>query len=76
MEVGFDSIADWEFNELLAVEADPLVEMALDVVHRLNREQQLALLDRLGIDYSQHLQADEPEPVIEQPKPVTFADLF
>ncbi|MFV1943468.1 hypothetical protein VPH49_21890 [Pseudomonas luteola] len=80
MEVSFDSISEWEFDQLLTVEADPLMDMALDVVNELTREQQLALLDRLGIDYTRFLEVEEggeePEPVYVEPEPVTFADLF
>lgn len=67
------------FGEVEATQAvgffDLDVEAALDILHTLTYEQQLQLLDRLGIDYSAYAAA---EAVIEAETKVisSFADLF
>lgn len=79
MEVAFDSIPQWEMDALLTTEADPILDSALQVVDEMTFEQQLALLDKLGIDYSHLLAAndeqDEPEPETADEE-FAFADLF
>ena len=75
-QVDFDSIPEWEAEALLSVEADPLVELSLEIVDRLSFEQQLALLDKLGIDYKHLLDKPDQEPVVEVPEVIEFADLF
>lgn len=67
------------FEEIEATQAvgffDLDVEATLDILHTLTYEQQLQLLDRLGIDYSAYAAA---EAVIEAETKVisSFADLF
>ena len=79
MEVAFDSIPQWEMDALLTTEADTILDSALQAVDELTFEQQLALLDKLGIDYSHLLTANneqaEPEPEPEDTE-FAFADLF
>ena len=59
-------IPEWESEPRLAYEADPLIDAAMEVAASLTREQQLALLDHLGIDYSSYLEIEATVPV-EQP---------
>lgn len=67
------------FEEIEATQAvgffDLDVEVALDILPTLTYEQQLQLLDQLGIDYSAYITA---EAVIEAETKVisSFADLF
>lgn len=76
-QVDFDSIPEWEAEALLSMEADPLVELSLEIVDRLSFEQQLALLDKLGIGYQHLLDKPDQEPVVEEvPEVIEFADLF
>lgn len=60
---------EWEVEFSLAYEADPLIDAALAVIDHLTHEQRLALLDSLGIDYSEFVKDDEPgvevEPEVE-----------
>ena len=52
-------IPEWEQEARLQYEADPMMEAALDAAASLTFEQQLALLDKLGIDYSNYLEDEE-----------------
>lgn len=61
-------IPEWEQEARLQYEADPLMDAALEVAASLTREQQLALLDSLGIDYSAYVEEEAPAPQAEQPK--------
>lgn len=61
-------IPEWEQEARLQYEADPLMDAALEVAASLTREQQLALLDSLGIDYSSYVEDDVPAPQAEVPK--------
>lgn len=78
MEVAFDSIPQWEMDVLLCAEADPIMDSALQVVDELTFEQQLALLDKLGIDYTHLLGHAEEAEVEPEPEPqvASFTDLF
>jgi len=57
-------IPEWEAESRLQYEADPMMDAALEAAATMTHEQRLALLDRLGIDYSSYL---EPEPEPEAP---------
>lgn len=74
--MAFSDIPEWEAEARLAVEVDLALEAALDAAATMTFDQQLALLDSLGIDYSAYLdnQDDEPEP--EEPSELSFEDLF
>ena len=61
-------LPEWEQEARLQYEADPLMDAALEVAASLTREQQLALLDSLGIDYSAYTEDDVLVPQVEQPK--------
>ena len=61
-------LPEWEQEARLQYEADPLMDAALEVAASLTREQQLALLDSLGIDYSAYVKEEAPVPQAEQPK--------
>lgn len=61
-------LPEWEQEARLQYEADPLMDAALEVAASLTREQQLALLDSLGIDYSAYAEEEAPAPRAEQPK--------
>ena len=61
-------LPEWEQEARLQYEADPLMDAALEVAASLTREQQLALLDSLGIDYSAYVEDDAPAPQTEAPK--------
>ena len=61
-------IPAWEQEARLQYEADPLMDAALEVAASLTREQQLALLDSLGIDYSAYAEEKAPAIQAEQPK--------
>ena len=61
-------LPEWEQEARLQYEADPLMDAALEVAASLTREQQLALLDSLGIDYSAYVEEEAPVPQAEQPK--------
>ena len=61
-------LPEWEQEARLQYEADPLMDAALEVAASLTREQQLALLDSLGIDYSAYVEDDAPVPQVEVPK--------
>lgn len=61
-------LPEWEQEARLQYEADPLMDAALEVAASLTREQQLALLDSLGIDYSAYTEDDAPVPQVEVPK--------
>ena len=61
-------LPEWEQEARLQYEADPLMDAALEVAASLTREQQLALLDSLGIDYSAYVEDDAPAPQVEVPK--------
>ena len=61
-------LPEWEQEARLQYEADPLMDAALEVAASLTREQQLALLDSLGIDYSAYAEDDVPVPQAEVPK--------
>ena len=61
-------LPEWEQEARLQYEADPLMDAALEVAASLTREQQLALLDSLGIDYSAYAEDDAPAPQVEVPK--------
>ena len=61
-------LPEWEQEARLQYEADPLMDAALGVAASLTREQQLALLDSLGIDYSAYVEDDAPAPQVEVPK--------
>lgn len=60
-------LPEWEQEARLQYEADPLMDAALEVAASLTREQQLALLDSLGIDYSEYLELEEVEAPIQPP---------
>ncbi len=73
MELSYDDLPEWEIEARLSHEADPVLELALQSIDELTFEQQLALLDKLGIDYS-HCQV---QPVVEpEPEVIEFSDLF
>ena len=61
-------VPEWEQEARLQYEGDPLMDAALEVAASLTREQQLALLDSLGIDYSAYVEDDAPAPQVEVPK--------
>lgn len=61
-------LPEWEQEARLQYEADPLMDAALEVAASLTREQQLALLDSLGIDYSVYVKREMPPPQAEAPK--------
>lgn len=65
-------IPEWEQEARLQYEADPMMEAALDAAASLTFEQQLALLDKLGIDYSNYL--EDEEPVTQPPLPTSKFD--
>lgn len=65
-------IPEWEQEARLQYEADPMMEAALDAAASLTFEQQLALLDKLGIDYSNYL--EDEEPVASPPLPTSKFD--
>lgn len=71
-------IPEWEQEARLQYESDPLIDAAMEVASSLTREQQLALLDQLGIDYSEYLELEEVEADIQPPEPVVskFDALF
>lgn len=71
-------IPEWEQEARLQYESDPLIDAAMEVASSLTREQQLALLDQLGIDYSEYLELEEVEATIQPPEPVVskFDALF
>lgn len=64
----------YEAEARLTVEMDLGLEAALDAAATMTFEQQLALLDSLGIDYSAYLDNQDDEP--EEPSELSFEDLF
>ena len=71
-------IPEWEQEARLQYECDPLIDAAMEVASSLTREQQLLLLDQLGIDYSEYLELEEVEAEIQPAEPVVskFDSLF
>ena len=65
---------DNEFQQESAVEHDGIIELALAQCESLTFEQQLELLDKLGIDYSAYV-AEEVKTEVGQPKSL-FDQLF
>ena len=61
-------LPEWEQEARLQYEADPLMDAALAVAASLTREQQLALRESRGIDYSAYAEEEAPAPQAEQPK--------
>lgn len=73
MELAFADLPEWEAESLLTSESDPVLEIALTIVDELTYEQQIELLERLGIDYSKYAEMANAEPVTQVE---SFADLF
>lgn len=61
-------IPEWEQEARLQYEADPMMDAALEAAASMTYEQQLALLDKLGIDYSNYLEDEVPVVVPPLPK--------